>query len=547
VNKQREINSANLINRIKKVSGAICSIGVYVFLFFFIVCYSFYAPEGYTMIATNKYRFFKRMCVITAEVMAPFILFYYTASLAERGKTLSEKYREFAGSISLTDIFVLLFVLANCISFFFTDFPEEALWGTDGWYMGFAMQLIFAGIYFFMSRFYDGRINVLYFFMAVTGVVFLWGLLNRFSVYPVKMENSSPSFLSSMGNINWLCGFWSVFFSIGIALYLTAQKRWERIFCVVHMMISLAFGVVEGSDSAYLSMAVVFFFFLMVSFRKADYMKRFLETGILFCTACQILRFISVCRPKSLNFQTPLMDLMLGNLTLIVLGILILLRFILYRKVKEEWNPNFKWLRNIAAGAAAVIFFFYMALLVLNTNNPGSIGQLSDYPTVFLFDGSWGSKRGMTWRDGIDIFKSMPPVKKLIGVGPDCFAAYAYSIPEITQRLNAEWGESRLTNAHNECITFLVNLGITGLAAFIGIFAAGFIRLLKKAVKEPMCYVFAASLLSYFFHNQFSFSQVLNIPFLFMMLGLGENLMQKEWGRRDLREPDAQGNSGPDR
>ncbi len=127
----------------------------------------------------------------------------------------------------------------------------------------------------------------------------------------------------------------------------------------------------------------------------------------------------------------------------------------------------------------------------------------------------------------VDIYKFMSPIQKIFGVGQDCFAAFAYGIPDMAARLEAEWGNSRLTNAHNECLTYLVNIGILGLASFIGIFVSSFVRLVKKAEKEPLCYVFAASILSYFFHNQFSFSQIENIPFIFMMLGLGENLLRQ--------------------
>lgn len=50
----------------------ICSAGVCIFLFFLVCIYSFYAPEGYIQIATNKYLFFRKLCLITAGVMTPF-------------------------------------------------------------------------------------------------------------------------------------------------------------------------------------------------------------------------------------------------------------------------------------------------------------------------------------------------------------------------------------------------------------------------------------------------------------------------------------------
>ena len=51
---------------VKRGARFICSAGVYVFLFFLVGVYSFYAPEGYIQIATNKYLFFRKLCLATA-------------------------------------------------------------------------------------------------------------------------------------------------------------------------------------------------------------------------------------------------------------------------------------------------------------------------------------------------------------------------------------------------------------------------------------------------------------------------------------------------
>lgn len=249
---------------VKDMMRLICGIGVYVFLFFLVGVYSFYAPEGYIQIATNKYLFYRKLCLITAMMMAPFVILYYILP------PFKKSWQKVIQNISTTDVFVLLFLVINIISFVGTEFREEALWGTDGWYMGFAMQLFFIGTYFFVSRFYDGRINVLPFFMMVSFLVFLWGLLNRFSVYPVDMKFDSEQFISSMGNINWFCGFWSIFFVTGVVFYIITEKRQARILSGIYSILALGLAAVEGSDSAFLSMGVVFYFLFLISFQKTD-------------------------------------------------------------------------------------------------------------------------------------------------------------------------------------------------------------------------------------------------------------------------------------
>ncbi len=508
----------------KHIMRLICGMGVYLFLFCFVVIYSLYAPEGYIQIATHKYLFFRKLCLITAGVMIPLIMLYYIIP------PIGKSWRKMIRHISTTDIYMLLFLLINIISFLGTKFPEEALWGTSGWYMGFAVHVFFVGIYFFISRFYDGRIDVLPFLMAAAFLIFLWGLLNRFSIYPIDMQYENEQFISSMGNINWFCGFWSIFFVTGVVVYVLCEKRWMRIYSGIFSITALGLGAVEGSDSAFLSMAVVFFFLFFLSFQKTEYMKRWLELGIFYCASCQVMRVIVKLDKESLSMDTTTMWIMLGNLTLVVLIILCALRILAGRGDKHsegEWIWKWKWLRYAAAGFVIGAAIIYLILLVLNTRAPGSLGFLSKY-SIFLFDGHWGSARGTTWRDGFAIYQSFSWRERLFGAGQDCFAIYAYQVPELSARLVEEWPGSRLTNAHNECITYLVNTGIFGLLAFIGIFWSSFKRLLEKAKKEPLCYMYAAVLLSYFIHNQFSFSQILSTPYIFMMLGLGESLMRRE-------------------
>lgn len=525
----------------------ICHVLVYIFLFFFVGVYVFYAPEGYIQLATNKFKFYRMLAVTAGALVVPFAVLAGVFSPAK--KDIKEKVE----SVSATDIFVLLFLFLNGISFFLTPYKDEALWGTSGWYMGFAMQLSFVGIYFMMSRLYDRKIDLLPVFMGATSIVFLWGLLNRFSIYPIDMQYNSASYISSIGNINWFCGFWSVFFVMGVALYIVAEKRSLRIFSAVYSILALAMGVVEGSDSAFISIGVVFFFLFLISFQKTIYMKRWLDEGIFYCAACQIMRVIAAFGQDNynefgelsgkgagwggLNLRGPTVDLMLGNLTLAALVIFIVLRILLEREDRrygkqagaqgEQLIRRLIWLKYTVIGLTITVAAVYLTLLIINTRTPGILGPLSKY-SVLLFDGNWGSNRGTTWRDGLAIYQTFSLRERLFGAGPDCFAAYAYSVPELSARLTEHWPGSRLTNAHNECITFLVDVGIFGLLSFIGIFVSSVKRLLEKAKRESVCYMFAASLLSYFFHNQFSFSQVMNIPFIFLMLGLAENLMRQD-------------------
>ena len=148
--------------------------------------------------------------------------------------------------------------------------------------------------------------------------------------------------------------------------------------------------------------------------------------------------------------------------------------------------------------------------------------------SLFQWDQSWGNGRGASLKAGFLAFEKLPFMKKLIGVGPDCFAAYAYSIPEIASGLRDYFGSSRLTNAHNEIVTSLVNIGILGTLLYVGSLLS-FITicfLAGKKQKQPFLYIAGICVCCYMIHNMVSFAQVLNLPFAFLIMAMGECLIQ---------------------
>lgn len=89
--------------------------------------------------------------------------------------------------------------------------------------------------------------------------------------------------------------------------------------------------------------------------------------------------------------------------------------------------------------------------------------------SLLVFRDEWANYRGAIWTDGVLVYRSMNPLYKLIGIGPDCFAEYLYTVPELADRVYAQFGDSRLTNAHNEWLTTLINQGVLGLVCYVGI------------------------------------------------------------------------------
>ena len=185
-------------------------------------------------------------------------------------------------------------------------------------------------------------------------------------------------------------------------------------------------------------------------------------------------------------------------------------------------------IRRILLAAFVIGILLWLVFAGYNTNV--AIPYLMEN-SLFLLDEKWGNGRGIIFKISFELFDRMSPLQKLFGVGADGFSAFAYSIPEMQAYLQSYFGESILTNAHCEIITNLINLGILGTVLYLGVFVSFVARCMKKGEKNPYLYMPAVCVICYFANNLISFAQILNIPFLFLILGIGEYYLRRveEW------------------
>ncbi len=95
-----------------------------------------------------------------------------------------------------------------------------------------------------------------------------------------------------------------------------------------------------------------------------------------------------------------------------------------------------------------------------------------------------GQSPGNVMADGMAGFLRGDLKQKLLGAGPDCFAGYLEQVlPGGTVLFDKGYfAGSIFTNAHNEWLTTLINLGVLGTAAY----AAVFLTALRKYRRNSM-------------------------------------------------------------
>lgn len=501
------------------------------------VFYPLYIRDGYHGIGKVKYYFFRNVTLMTAGILLLLLVIELLYKIFYRKKKLSivERYK----NLSMTDWFIYGYLVSVLLSYLFTLYQKEAFWGAEGWYMGLCSQLMFIGIYFFFSRYFTWRKELFYAAFCSSFLVFMLGILNRYSVYPIEFAGQTPTFISTLGNINWFCGYLSVIGPLGVAWYwneaaagrdIKESGQWIRHLAMgVYVWAVFLAGIVQGSNSAGLIFAVVFMFLFYFSFDENERMLRFLEICLLFILACQTARILQHIPGLEMNYEGSLSRLLAeGSLTL-CLGIGVLLLYILMCiLIKKRQFQIFRYrkLRYVSWVFGIGFPVLYVILLAVNSYLTNGLPGLAGHP-IFTFNQEWANSRGATWESGFLAYLHMSPLQKFVGVGPDCYAQYIYVVPDLAERVYAQFGDARLTNAHNEWLTILVNVGALGLFSYVGVFISAVVRCLRKAGRQPMLYLCAAAVLSYCIHNMASFQQILSTPFVFLVMGIGESLCRQ--------------------
>lgn len=554
----------------------------------------YYHPEtSYMTIGSGKAEFYNKWAFGTAKAAGVFLLLYLLTTAVRQfllwKKDSSRKTggaslwvamktgcQNFWQSLTGTELFAVCYIAALCISYLLTDYPEFAKMGADGWNMGFWPQILFLFFFLLLERtFTTGMAKAgIGMMLSTSTVVFLLGLLNRYGVNPLHMESSGPGFISTIGNINWYCGYWSVLFPVCCGIFLFREKvlpgsrsahtgalqqrtpasvlyDFLPVFSGIAVVIGFATGVSQGSDSGLLVLAAITLILGCFAGKEKEGLRHFIELLLLFCVSLTGLFALQHLFPERNKYQTAGYLFLTGKPWGLIFGVLLLcLYFFLFIRKKNCANGRTKTVKNyrdnkltgtadrgivwtyrawqILTGLSAAALVLYIGLLIFNTTHPGVIPAL-DGNALFTFNTSWGSSRGATWSIGIHTFLAQNFGHRLFGVGPDSMAAYLYQSDNSTllAEVRATFGDKRLTNAHGEWITVLVNTGLMGLLSFAAmiISAVGTLFSRKQKTLVKAC---GLAVLCYTLHNIFSFEQMMNISQMYLVMGIGMAVAEKE-------------------
>ena len=481
--------------------------------------------------------------------------------------------------ISCLDLAIMCYGLVVVISAMCSSYGQLAWSGYDGWFMGAFSQLLFVGIYFFVSRQYDGAVWPVYGGEAAFFLVTVLGLLHRLGIDPLGLMEGWNSgdweyshMLSTVGNINWLCGYFSVALAFSAAHYLWEKRVWVRVFLYVPAVLAFVLLGIQGSQGGFLILAVCTAVCAGLNPGIWLILTGFFA-GMPIMWQLMRMRGKKAAVPADGNVFAFVEWYVWAAGAVVCLGLFLFfsLRPIGRKSGKAAGAVEFKAKNMVEmdryaggkeraerAAASRKIKFGFGAAACIGAGMVSAV-WLYGHPLPDQF----GSGRGFLWRISLESFAGAGIKDKLLGAGPDCYGEAVFNrLASDTEVWKGEhWEGAVYTNAHNEFLSQLCNVGVLGLLSYLAIFAAGLYRILlagkeedKKAAemsggrkrrdtgeggpgRDGACrirWVGMLALLMYGAHALISFQQTVSTPLLFVTLGMCEAELRRRVNRRSF-------------
>lgn len=501
--------------------------------FLMLTVFPLYVRNRYSGMGRYKFQFFLTVsvcCLIPAGALQILCL-----SSGKEEQSLGKLCKK----LSPLDWAVLVYLLAVSISWCGSVDRQQAWTGVEGWFCGLRTQMLLVLLYFLVSRLFSWKSFVFIGHFCGSAAVFLLGILHRFQIDPLGMyrgidESYQLLFLSTIGQASWYSGYVCIVLVIGVTALFLAQKKGTKAALGIYCALGFATVVTQNSDSAFAAMAAMMFGLFLAACDSLDRMERFLEILLLMLGSFKgigVLQIVFSDHAMRLGQLSEFCSRSTQSWFIFLMVSVIYTVFLLYRQKypEKQFFKNEKKLRRLAAGAAVIFICGCVGMIWMNTS--GMLERWLGFRSrkqYLLFDEQWGNSRGLIWKVTVRNFSQLSFARKIFGVGPDCFAAYCYGDPVLAGELRHYFGLNQtLTNAHNEFLNALFCTGVFGMAAFGMVFVTAFLRFFAGRKENPYALMGALAVLVYVAHNFFCYQQICCTPFLFLILGMAENVVRQ--------------------
>lgn len=508
----------------KGLTGGISKITSCYVILMFAVFPLFITDKYYNCLKDKYYFFFYATAAITAIV-----LFLYLAGIA-MGAFKGVGVRKVFGRLTLTDKFMMAFLVVCGLSTCLSEWKYESFWGNMGRLQGMFFFILITLGYFVVTRAYRFNKKHLYILLAAGIVVSLWGVIDYLGVDPLCWREDAGDywgmliFTSTIGNVNTFTAIVALYFGMSAFLSCKLEKPW---FALASFSVSTMAMAAGQSDNAVLSVGITMAVLPFLLFENRKGVIRYLVLVVVFFASLWVIGLVTA----SWTATEVLPEVMWGVLLtisnkytkycLIIAAAFAGIALLLWLIRKNDISKKVKGLRAFwgiicTAVLAAVIYAFVDA-------NSGRHAEFwKPYENILVFNDSWGTFRGYAWRNTFEFFKDFSIFKKLIGSGPETYAIF---MAENCYYEMIERSGTVFDSPHSEPIQMLFTTGLFGFISYYGVFVTAVIRGLKKNTWSRAC---AVAVTAYLFASVINISVPLTTPLFFLLMELSLIIGEKD-------------------
>ncbi len=513
-------------NRAEKESffGAVWEQAVQIYLFLMLAVYPLFMGRGYEELVYKKWALFlyasSAFCIVSTVCGA-------AALAGRRGRTDRKKGSErCAGGRTVTDWFVFIYLLCVVISYLGAVDSQTAFWGVDTWYMGLVSQVLFVGIYFGISRGYAENRYMKILAAAVAVIVGSIVILQRFDIdvvylYQGYSDEVKLDFVTTLGQVTWASSYISILLTAGMGIYYLTEEKKAKIFWGICVGAGFASEMLLNSDSGMIAVFAALMVMLWLAVGSRKRLLALAEIGMIALTA---VAAVGILERIFGGRMIPIDAVYLKAAQSVMVYVLLAIAAVFHLAIRKDWLHG-----DAKQGTVRLVRGIYILLVCLGIVGMSALfilhgkGYFGGSPTenYFRFTIWWGNSRGFIWRTGAAVFADFNVWRKLFGCGPDCFTPYSYQM--MGDAINEFWHNQIVPNVHNEWFNGVINYGIVGGAAYLGIFLSSAYGLIKAALKGKGAVVFGIGLAAaaYIAHNVLCYQQIIGTPLIFILLGIG--------------------------
>lgn len=317
-------------------------------------------------------------------------------------------------------------------------------------------------------------------------------------------------FISTIGNVDFMAAYCVLLLPVTAALAISERERGRRTVLSALSVLGVWAALATRCDSAVLGMAAALVLMPLL-LRDTEALRRFPLTLPVLSAA--VGAYAGLCGRLS-----ELARVLARPASLLAPGAA---GFALWLLLRRREDGEIRKLRRLYGyGVSALLVLFLIFLVLANTLLSAKLsGFAAQY---FRLDGDWGSDRGMIWRSFAEQYRQFPPLRKLIGGGAGCVAAW--------DREHRLFADAVTDAAHNEYLHYLLTNGMVGLISYL-LFLVLSVR--EAAKRGGAAAALGCGCAAYAVQAAVNIAQPFTTPLFFVLLFL--SAAPDETGERDGR------------